>query len=103
MEERIKITDGIKVSNQLILNREIFLDYLSRPNVITKVFQEMEGGGRRASVGGRHAEKTWPVSADFGEGGRSHKPRKVDSLEAGEGDKSDSCLEPPEGGSLLAP
>lgn len=43
MEERIKITIGIKVSNQLILSREIFLDYLSRPSIITEVFKRWKG------------------------------------------------------------
>lgn len=33
--------------------------------------------------------KTWPVSAEFGAGGRGHKPRKVDSQEAGKGEKTE--------------
>lgn len=57
MKERIKSMGGIKISNQLTLNREIFLDYLSRPSVITKVFKRWKGGNGSASVGGRHVEE----------------------------------------------
>lgn len=37
---------GIKVVNQLILDREIVLDYLPRPNAITKVLKSGRRGQR---------------------------------------------------------
>lgn len=41
----IKVADGIKVDYQLILSREITLDHLGGPNVITKVLKC--GSGRQ--------------------------------------------------------
>ena len=45
MTKGTKIVDGIRVVNQLILNREVILDYPDEPTVIAKVPES--GRGRR--------------------------------------------------------
>lgn len=45
MAEGTKVADGVKVANQLTLNKENILDYLSGSDVITQAFRC--GRGRR--------------------------------------------------------
>ena len=48
MAKGIKVTDGIKVANQLTLKWDISLDYVNKPNVITVV---LKSGRRRKKLG----------------------------------------------------
>lgn len=47
--KEMKVADGIKVANELALSKDIILDYLGDPKVITRSLTVKEGS-RRVSV-----------------------------------------------------